>query len=134
MQELKYRLLIFIENGYFIGFFRALQYNYNFVQISYEKKLKRENMRIPKGSTVSKELSKKFGKIFNTKETFFFDIGRENSNVNLYGNHVQEYLNEKRQVNLKERANGQQKSSSSFKPKINSKSDQGSSKGEKENG
>ena len=78
-------------------------------------------MRIPKGSTVSKELSKKFGKIFNTKETFFFDIGRENSNVNWYGNHVQEYLKEKRQVNLKERAKGQQKSSSSFKPKINSK-------------
>jgi len=91
-------------------------------------------MRIPKGSTVSKELSKKFGKIFNTKETFFFDIGRENSDVNLYGNHVQEYLNEKRQVNLKERANGQQKSSSSFKPKINSKSDQDSSKGEKKDG
>ena len=91
-------------------------------------------MRIPKGSTVSKELSKKFGKIFNTKETFFFDIGRENSDVNLYGTHVQEYLNEKRQVNLKERANGQQKSSSSFKLKINSKSDQDSSKGEKKDG
>ena len=87
-------------------------------------------MRIPKGSTVSKELSKKFGKIFNTKETFFFDIGRENSNVNLYGNHVQEYLNEKRQVNLKEKAN-EQKNSSSFKLKINSESDQASSKKEK---
>ena len=52
-------------------------------------------MRIPKGSSVSKELSKKFGRVFNTKETFFFDIGKEDSNVNTMGTHVQEYLKEK---------------------------------------
>jgi len=34
-------------------------------------------MKIPKGSSVSKELSKKFGRVFNTKETFFFDIGKD---------------------------------------------------------
>ena len=34
-----------LKNGYFIGFFRALQYNLNFVQISYGKKKqqRREN-------------------------------------------------------------------------------------------
>ena len=44
----------------------------------------------------------------------------------IYGEHVDRF-------NL-EKANERQKSSSSFKPKINSKSDQDSSKGEKENG
>mgnify|MGYP005993172183 CR=1 FL=1 len=44
----------------------------------------------------------------------------------MMGNHVDSFI--------KERANGQQKSSSSFKLKINSKSDQDSSKGEKEDG
>ena len=52
-------------------------------------------MKIPKGSSVSKELSKKFGRVFNTKETFFFDIGKEDSNTHLYGEGVQEYLQEK---------------------------------------
>ena len=52
-------------------------------------------MRIPKGSSVSKELSKKFGRVFNTKETFFFDIGKEVSNVNTLGNHVEKHLQEK---------------------------------------
>ena len=34
-----------LKNGYFIGFFRALQYNLNFVQILYVKKKqqRREN-------------------------------------------------------------------------------------------
>ncbi len=63
-------------------------------------------MRIPKGSTVSKELSKHFGKIFNTKETFYFDIGKEDSNVNLYGTHVEEYLKHKHQVNVKGKNDG----------------------------
>jgi len=63
-------------------------------------------MRIPKGSTVSKELSKHFGKIFNTKETFYFDIGKEDSNVNLYGTHVEEYLKQKHQVNVKGKNDG----------------------------
>jgi len=52
-------------------------------------------MKIPKSSTVSKELSKKFGKVFNTKETFFFDIGKEVSNVNTMGTHVEKHLQEK---------------------------------------
>ena len=52
-------------------------------------------MKIPKGSSVSKELSKKFGRVFNTKETFIFDIGKEDYNTHLYGEGVQEYLQEK---------------------------------------
>ena len=63
-------------------------------------------MRIPKGSTVSKELSKHFGRVFNTKETFIFDIGKEDSNVNLYGTHVEEYLKQKHQVNVKGKNDG----------------------------
>ena len=63
-------------------------------------------MKIPKGSTVSKELSKKFGRVFNTKETFIFDIGKENSNVNLYGTHVEEYLKQKHHVNVKGKNDG----------------------------
>ena len=63
-------------------------------------------MRIPKGSTVSKELSKHFGRVFNTKKTFIFDIGKEDSDVNLYGNHVQEYLKQKHQVNVKGKNDG----------------------------
>lgn len=63
-------------------------------------------MKIPKGSSVSKELSKKFGRVFNTKETFFFDIGKEDSNVNLYGTHVEEYLKQKHQVNVKGKNDG----------------------------
>tara|TARA_R110000822_G_scaffold13544_2_gene48059 strand:- start:3126 stop:3335 length:210 start_codon:yes stop_codon:yes gene_type:complete len=52
-------------------------------------------MKIPKGSSVSKELSKKFGRVFNTKETFIFDIGKEVSNVNTMGVHVEKHLREK---------------------------------------
>jgi len=63
-------------------------------------------MRIPKGSTVSKELSKHFGRVFNTKETFIFDIGKEDSDVNLYGTHVDEYLKHKHQVNVKGKNDG----------------------------
>ncbi len=63
-------------------------------------------MKIPKGSSVSKELSKKFGRVFNTKETFIFDIGKEDSNVNLYGIHVEEYLKQKHQVNVKGKNDG----------------------------
>ena len=50
-------------------------------------------MKIPKGSSVSKELSKKFGRVFNTKETFIFDIGKEVSNT--MGVHVEKHLREK---------------------------------------
>ena len=66
-------------------------------------------MRIPKGSSVSKELSKKFGRVFNTKKTFFFDIGKEDSNVNTMGNHVQEYLQDKADYinNNKGKSNGE---------------------------
>ena len=63
-------------------------------------------MRIPKGSTVSKELSKHFGRVFNTKKTFYFDIGKEDSNVGLYGTHVDEYLKHKHQVNVKGKNDG----------------------------
>jgi hypothetical protein len=64
-------------------------------------------MKILKGSTVSKELSKKFGKIFNTKKTFFFDIGKEVSNVNTMGVHVEKHLQEKADyVNNKGKSNG----------------------------
>ena len=64
-------------------------------------------MKIPKGSSVSKELSKKFGKVFNTKETFFFDIGKEVSNVNTMGVHVEKHLQEKADyVNNKGKSNG----------------------------
>jgi len=52
-------------------------------------------MKIPKGSSVSKELSKKFGRVFNTKETFIFDIDKEVSNVNTMGTHVEKHLLEK---------------------------------------
>ena len=52
-------------------------------------------MKIPKDSSVSKELSKKFGRVFNTKETFIFDIGKEVSNVNTMGTHVEKHLQEK---------------------------------------
>lgn len=52
-------------------------------------------MNIPKGSSVSKELSKKFGRVFNTKETFIFDISKEVSNVNTMGVHVEKHLQEK---------------------------------------
>jgi len=64
-------------------------------------------MKIPKGSTVSKELSKKFGRVFNTKQTFFFDIGKEVSNVNTMGTHVEKHLLEKADyVNNKGKSNG----------------------------
>jgi len=52
-------------------------------------------MKIPKSSTVSKELSKKFGRVFNTKKTFIFDIGKKVSNVNTMGIHVEKHLQEK---------------------------------------
>tara|TARA_R110000772_G_scaffold6978_3_gene24082 strand:+ start:359 stop:568 length:210 start_codon:yes stop_codon:yes gene_type:complete len=52
-------------------------------------------MKIPKGSTVSKELSKKFGKVFNTKKTYLFDIDKTVSNVNTMGVHVEKHLQEK---------------------------------------
>jgi hypothetical protein len=64
-------------------------------------------MKIPKGSSVSKELSKKFGRVFNTKKTFFFDIGKEVSNVNTMGVHVEKHLQEKADyVNNKGKSNG----------------------------
>ena len=66
-------------------------------------------MKIPKGSSVSKELSKKFGRVFNTKETFIFDIGKEVSNVNTMGVHVEKHLREKADYinNNKGKSNGE---------------------------
>ena len=42
-----------LKNGYFTRFFRALQYNLNFVQISYEQKLRRENDKSEKTKKIS---------------------------------------------------------------------------------
>ena len=65
-------------------------------------------MKIPKGSSVSKELSKKFGRVFNTKETFIFDFGKEVSNVNTMGVHVEKHLQEKADhINNKGKSNGE---------------------------
>ena len=86
-------------------------------------------MRIPKGSTVSKELSKHFGRVFNTKKTFFFDIGKEDSNVNLYGTHVEEYLKHKHQVNVKGKNDGK-KTERSKNFQVVGTSNQETSKGE----
>mgnify|MGYP001420857995 FL=1 len=86
-------------------------------------------MRIPKGSTVSKELSKHFGRVFNTKKTFFFDIGKEDSDVNLYGTHVDEYLKQKHQVNVKGKNDGK-KTERSKNFQVVGTSNQETSKGE----
>lgn len=86
-------------------------------------------MRIPKGSTVSKELSKHFGRVFNTKETFFFDIGKEDSDVGLYGTHVDEYLKQKHQVNVKGKNDGK-KTERSKNFQVVGTSNQETSKGE----
>jgi hypothetical protein len=86
-------------------------------------------MRIPKGSTVSKELSKHFGRVFNTKKTFIFDIGKEDSNVNLYGTHVEEYLKQKHQVNVKGKNDGK-KTERSKNFQVVGTSNQETSKGE----
>ena len=66
-------------------------------------------MKISKDSSVSKELSKQFGRVFNTKKTFFFDIGKEVSNVNTMGTHVEKHLREKADyINNKQgKSNGQ---------------------------
>ena len=44
--------------------------------------------------SITKSYLKQFG-IFNTKETFIFDIGKEVSNVNTMGTHVEKHLQEK---------------------------------------
>jgi hypothetical protein len=51
--------------------------------------------KVKKNETVPQKLSKHFGAIFNTKETFIFDIGKEDSNVNTMGVHVEKHLQEK---------------------------------------
>ena len=100
-------------------------------------------MRIPKGSTVSKELSKHFGRIFDTKKTFIFDIesavnsinrfsredSKKNSNVSLYGIHVEEYLKQKHQVNVKGKNDGK-KTERSKNFQVVGTSNQETSKGE----
>jgi len=86
-------------------------------------------MRIPKGSTVSKELSKHFGRVFNTKKTFFFDIGKENSDTHLYGQGVHEYLKQKHQVNVKGKNDGK-KTERSKNFQVVGTSNQETSKGE----
>ena len=68
------------------------------------------------------QFKKEFGGL--PSDTTLSDVVKHKASI--YGNHVDAFI--------KERANGQQKSSSSFKLKINSKSDQDSSKGEKKDG
>jgi hypothetical protein len=41
--------------------------------------------KLKKNETPSQKLSKHFERIFNTKETFIFDLGEQNSEVHLYG-------------------------------------------------
>ena len=67
------------------------------------------------------QFKKEFGGL--PSDTTLSDVVKHKGSM--MGNHVDSFI--------KEKANGQ-KNSSSFKPKINSKSDQDSSKGEKENG
>ena len=50
--------------------------------------------KLKKNETASQKLSKHFGAIFNTKETFIFDIGQQDSNVNTMGTHVEKHLQE----------------------------------------
>ena len=74
----------------------------------------------------AKEWQNQFKKVFGDypKDATLSNVVK--SKATIMGNHVQAFI--------EERANGQQKNSSSFKLKINSKSDQDSSKGEKEDG
>ena len=51
--------------------------------------------KLKKDETPSQKLSKHFERIFNTKETFIFDLGEQNSEVHLYGDHVMNHLIEK---------------------------------------
>lgn len=50
--------------------------------------------KLKKGELPSQKLSKEFSEIFNTKETFVFNIGEQNSEVHLYGDHVKNHLKE----------------------------------------
>lgn len=52
-------------------------------------------LSLKKDELPSQKLSKHFQRIFNTKETFIFDVKEPNSNVHLYGEHVKNHLNEK---------------------------------------
>jgi len=51
--------------------------------------------KLKKNETPSQKLSKHFERIFNTKETFIFDLENQNSTVHLLGGHVQNHLDEK---------------------------------------
>ena len=51
--------------------------------------------KLKKDETPSQKLSKHFETIFNTKETFIFDLEKQNSTVHLLGGHVQNHLDEK---------------------------------------
>jgi superoxide dismutase len=52
--------------------------------------------KLKKDETPSQKLSKHFERIFNTKETFIFDLENQNSTVHLYGwITFMDHLNEK---------------------------------------
>lgn len=64
--------------------------------------------KLKKDETPSQKLSKHFERIFNTKETFIFDLGEQNSEVHLFGGHVQNHLDEKNLNANKGKNNGEE--------------------------
>ena len=64
--------------------------------------------KLKKDETPSQKLSKHFERIFNTKETFIFDLGEQNSEVHLFGGHVQNHLDEKSLSVKKGKNNGEE--------------------------
>lgn len=64
--------------------------------------------KLKKDETPSQKLSKHFERIFNTKETFIFDLEKQNSDVHLYGNHVTNHLDEKSLSANKGKNNGEE--------------------------
>ena len=64
--------------------------------------------KLKKDETPSQKLSKHFERIFNTKETFIFDLEKQNSEVHLYGDHVTNHLREKNLGANKGKNNGEE--------------------------
>lgn len=64
--------------------------------------------KLKKDETPSQKLSKHFERIFNTKETFIFDLEKQNSEVHLFGGHVQNHLDEKNLNANKGKNNGEE--------------------------
>jgi hypothetical protein len=64
--------------------------------------------KLKKDETPSQKLSKHFERIFNTKETFIFDLAEQNSDVHLLGRHVQDHLDKKSLSANKGKNNGEE--------------------------